>query len=415
MGEKINNVGAMLNNPKQRNIYMVGVAIAILAVASGAYYATRKVDNVGPGAAQVASVPQVNAVPGASESVRYNEMVNQDNIKEANKAVDLGKTYVPSPVNLNSFNTESPIDALDKQNKAQKIKDDQEIADKEAEQKLLQPVVAPIIQAPIVQAPVIQAPIVQRVEPVAKKYASDEDYQLISTLSSAWKIKDAKHEFNYDREQNNNATGSQSILTSNSNQQAQQTSAVNKGKLLARAGTIYSAILETGINSDEPSPVLAKIVAGDLKGTRLIGKMVTSGEKVVVQFGTASIPSLATSIKLNSVAIDPSSSRTGLATDVDRHYFLRYGVLLGAAFLGGYADALATQNTTSSVTPDGNIISTKGPMTAQEINKQALGGVGKELANQTRSTVQNLKSTITVDAGTAIGILIMDDLYSNAE
>jgi len=54
-------------------------------------------------------------------------------------------------------------------------------------------------------------------------------------------------------------------------------------------------------------------------------------------------------------------------------------------------------------------------MTAQEINKQALGGVGKELANQTRSTVQNLKSTITVDAGTAIGILIMDDLYSNAE
>ena len=52
----------------------------------------------------------------------------------------------------------------------------------------------------------------------------------------------------------------------------------------------------------------------------------------------------------------------------------------------------------------------QGELTSKDITKQAIGNVGKELAESTRQENQNLKPTITVDQGIAIGILLMDDL-----
>jgi type IV secretory pathway VirB10-like protein len=415
MGQKINNVGVMLNNPKQRNIYLAGAGLAILTIIVGGFYATRNKNDSGPAGAQVGLVPQVNAVPGTSTSVRYNEMVNQSNVQEAEKALKEDKTFVATPVNTNSANTENPFDALDKQIKAQREKEapEQAIREQEEKQAKAPEPVAPVQPvAPVVQP--IQQVVVQQAAP-AKKYGSDEDYMLISTLSGSWNIKASKAESDFAGSKGGASLGNaQQVMQQNQvGQQVQQQA--QKGRLIAKAGTIYNAVLETGINSDEPSPVLAKIVGGELKGTRLIGRMTTSGEKVVVEFGTASVPNMPSSIRLNSVAVDPATSRTGLATDVDRHTFLRYGVLLGAAFLGGYADAIAQQNTTSTVTPQGSVVTTKGTMDSKQINQQAIGSVGKELANQTRTTVQTLKPTITVDAGTAIGILIMEDLYDNLQ
>lgn len=414
MGQKVNNVGAMLNNPKQRNIYLAGAGLAILTIIVGGFYATRSKNSQGPAGAQVGLVPQVNAVPGTSNSVRYNEMVNQSNVQEAEKALKEDKTFVATPVNTNSTTTENPFDALDKQIKAQREKEapEQAIREQEETQAKAPEPVQPV--APVVQPQPVQQVVVQHAAS-PKKYGSDEDYMLISTLSGSWNIKASKAESDFAGSKGGASLGNaQQVMQQNQvGQQVQQQA--QKGRLIAKAGTIYNAVLETGINSDEPSPVLAKIVGGELKGTRLIGRMTTSGEKVVVEFGTASVPNMPSSIRLNSVAVDPATSRTGLATDVDRHTFLRYGVLLGAAFLGGYADAIAQQNTTSTVTPQGSVVTTKGTIDNKQINQQAIGSVGKELANQTRTTVQTLKPTITVDAGTAIGILIMEDLYDNLQ
>src|SRR5690606_31264355 len=51
-----------------------------------------------------------------------------------------------------------------------------------------------------------------------------------------------------------------------------------------KAGTVMFAVLETGINSDEVSPILATIVSGPLKGAKLLGQFARTDKKVLINF-----------------------------------------------------------------------------------------------------------------------------------
>jgi type IV secretory pathway VirB10-like protein len=422
MGDKINNVQSMMNNPKQRNIYLMGVGVALVTLVAGFIFATSSKDEGPKGAAQISKMPKVDAAPGSSESPLYNNKVKEANGKDADKALEEGKTFVPTPINNDALSSESPLDALDKQINAQKEAEAREQVEKQAQAQQAmneQPVAnqgsvsANQPTQPLVaqQTEVVQTP--PPPPPKPKKYGSDDDFLIMQALTGVANIKASKSESDYLGQ--GKANSSQNAAQQVGMPMAQVGSGntgTQKGNLIAKSGTIFNAVLETGINSDEPSPVLAKIVSGDLKGTRLIGNISVAGEKVIVRFTTASVPEFPTSIRLTSVAVDPGTSRTGLATDVDRHHFLKYGVLLSAAFIGSYADAIANNNSTTTITPEGSVVTTKGKMSTKDMTRQAGGTVGKELANDTRQKVQGLKPTITVDAGTPIGILIMEDLYS---
>lgn len=414
----MSKIETLKNNPKQRNIIMFGIGLGVLIAFAGAYMATRNnvKEEITGGSAAVVEAPNVKTATGASNSALYNEKVEQSNKLEAEKALEQEKTFVATPVNKGAFNTNSPIDDLDKQIKAETQKEETEkkIEEKVPEEKkevTATENVAPVVpQVTQVQPIIPQQQVVYKYveKPQKKKFGSEEDRVLIALLSGANQIKNSNAETTFggldpSKMAQQNQMVNQSSQATINEQPTQQ--------LLDKAGTIYNAVLETAINSDEPSPVLAKIVSGKFKGTRLIGKMVTSGEKVVVEFKTASVPTKEKSLAISAIAIDPNSSRTGLASDVDRHYFLKYGVLLGAAFLGGYADALASQNTTTTQNADGSVLTKTGQLTDKQVTQQAFGSVGKELANQTRSQVQSIKPTITVNAGSAIGVLLMEDFY----
>ncbi len=415
----MSKIETLKNNPKQRNIIMFGIGLGVLIAFAGAYMATKNnvKQEITGGSAAVVEAPNVKTATGASNSALYNEKVEQSNKLEAEKALEQEKTFVATPVNKGAFNTNSPIDDLDKQIKAETQKEETE---KKVEEKVsgekkevnTSQNMPPVEPTPTQVQPVAptQPQVVYKYieKPQKKKFGSEEDRVLIALLSGANQIKNSNAETTFggldpSKMAQQNQVSSQPSQATINEQPSQQ--------LLDKAGTIYNAVLETAINSDEPSPVLAKIVSGKLKGTRLIGKMVTSGEKVVIEFKTASVPSKEKSIAVSAIAIDPNSSRTGLASDVDRHYFLKYGVLLGAAFLGGYADALASQNTTTTQNADGSVLTKTGQLSDKQVTQQALGSVGKELANQTRSQVQSIKPTITVNAGSAIGVLLMEDFY----
>lgn len=404
MALKSENFNNIMANPKQRNIYIATAAIGVLAIVVGAIYATSPSSGGQPKAeVSVAAAPQIQSVPGTSTSPHYNDMVKESNKVEAENALKQDKTFVAPPVNDN-LNTESPLDLLDKQRKAQKEAEEKAAMEEKAQEPEKKP--EPVVEAPPAPPPPAPQPQVAK---QTKKWGSDEDYMLLATLSNSWKAKDAAPEFNYAGQKMPNNQTAQGA--SGQGSQGGSSPSLNKGALLGKAGTVYHAVLETGINSDEPSPVLAKIVSGDLKGSRLIGNMVTSGKKVVVEFNTLSMPSMGNSIKIKAVAVDPANARTGLASDVDNHYFLKYGVLLASTFLGGYADAVAQQNTTTQAT-NGVVVTTRSNFSNSQLATQGLGSVGKELANETRQQVQGLKPTITVNSGIAIGVLLMDDLYS---
>lgn len=181
------------------------------------------------------------------------------------------------------------------------------------------------------------------------------------------------------------------------------------GENVIKAGTIMFAVLDTGINSDEQSPILATIAQGPLKGAKLLGQFSRVNKKVVLSFNVLSVPSLPNSLTVNAVAIDPDTARTAIASSVDSHYMLRYGTLFASTFLAGLGEAVLQSGATTVDAPFGQS-TTQNPTTSiTEKGLIALGNVGNQYA---RTLGQNFQRppTVKVNAGAGIGILIMADL-----
>jgi intracellular multiplication protein IcmE len=177
-----------------------------------------------------------------------------------------------------------------------------------------------------------------------------------------------------------------------------------------KAGSILFGVLDTGINSDEKSPIMATIVEGKLRGAKLLGSFQRVEEKVVLQFTTLSLPSLNSSIPINAVAIDANTARTALASSVDNHYLLRYGTLFASSFMSGVGQAV--RDSGDSVTINygtGETMRFKGGMAFGKAAVSGLGEVGTRLADALKPTF-NRAPTVTVKSGSGIGLLLMGDL-----
>lgn len=180
-----------------------------------------------------------------------------------------------------------------------------------------------------------------------------------------------------------------------------------------KAGTILFAVMDTGVNSDmRNSPVMATIVQGPLKGSKVLGNFSFNREakSVLLQFSVLSAPQLKNSIGFNAVAIDPNTAQTALASNVDNHYLLRYGGLFAASFVSGLGQA--AQQSAQSVTINtgtGETIQLNGGISTEKSLIMGLGDVGNEFANAWRPLV-NTPPTVTLNGGTGVGLLLMSDL-----
>jgi len=430
MGERANNMGKMLNNPKQRNIYFLIIGVVAVSLGAGLYVATRDTNSAAaPAGAAVATVPStVNAVPGGATSAEYNEKVREKNNEDIQKALQSNSSFQSTITSGTNGNDASPIDLIDKQQQeAKRAKEEQALKDAEELRRIqdeernrlasMNPTPAPVVVTTTTQ--VAPLPVAQ-VKPAPKPKYGMDDYILIAALSGNTKSKAPFSEYNFSGQANTSANNNASNINSMDSgadytggyAQGNNSSNTNAAQAepLVKAGTILNAILETAVNSNEPSPVLAKIISGPLKGTRLIGSVQTVGEKVVLQFSVANIPAFSSSSRISAVAVNPETARTALASDVDHHYFRRYGILLASSFLSGWAQAIQQNNETTTIGPFGNVITVpNGNLSSKDINRQALGNVGTEISQEVRQQNQNLKPTITVDSGIAIGILTMED------
>jgi type IV secretory pathway VirB10-like protein len=187
-----------------------------------------------------------------------------------------------------------------------------------------------------------------------------------------------------------------------------------QGPALVKAGTIVFAVIDTSVNSDEPGPVLATIVSnGRLKGSKVIGEFKSSGttaEALTLNFNTINMDEFPATFGIKAVAVDPETSRTSLATDVDRHYLLRYGTLLASTFMTGYSKVITNQGTTNTSATNGGTTTTTTPtLSGRKEIFAALGDVGKGLGTAFASNV-NRAYTVTIDSGTSVGLLFLGDV-----
>ena len=109
--------------------------------------------------------------------------------------------------------------------------------------------------------------------------------------------------------------------------------------VLVPAGQILSGVIQTEAVSDDAGPVLALVVSGPYKGARLLGSMRVGVEKMVIQFNQMTFKGK--SMGVTAIAVDPSTARAGLADEVDKRWFQKYGLLFLSSFVGGYGEAAA--------------------------------------------------------------------------
>jgi intracellular multiplication protein IcmE len=202
----------------------------------------------------------------------------------------------------------------------------------------------------------------------------------------------------------------ESGLTTNS------TSAPHK-KALIKTGEVMFAVLDTSINSDEPSPILATIVSVKLKGTKLIGSFTlpSNADKMVINFNTMSVPGAPHTTGISAYAIDPNTARTALSSYTNHHYLQRYGSLFAATFLEGFGNAFQSANTTIQIGGTGGAQTTtvsngvgRSVLENAVIGLATLGKQWGQIAQQQF----NRPTTVSVCAGTGVGILFTQDVMS---
>lgn len=191
---------------------------------------------------------------------------------------------------------------------------------------------------------------------------------------------------------------------------------IPRQKFFVKAGTVLFGVLDTSVNSDEPGPILATVVSGKYAGSKLIGNFThqPQQESVIINFTQMSIPKYTKSFSVQAVAIDPNTARTALASDVDKHYLLRYGSLFASSFISGYGKAIASQGTTTTSPLTGATTTTTPPLSNKDKLFEAIGEVGTQWGQQTRPLF-NTPYTVTVDQGTSVGLLFLADLELSSD
>ncbi|MFO8852792.1 type IVB secretion system protein DotG/IcmE [Legionella pneumophila serogroup 1] len=199
------------------------------------------------------------------------------------------------------------------------------------------------------------------------------------------------------------------------NQPAEQGASGAQNQAIIKTGDIMFAVLDTAVNSDEPGPILATIVTGKLKGSKLIGSfnLPSNADKMVITFNTMSIPGAEKTISISAYAIDPNTARTALSSRTNHHYLMRYGSLFASSFLQGFGNAFQSANTTITIggTGGGNNITVANGVGRSTLENAVIGlaTVGKAWSQQAQQLF-NTPTTVEVYSGTGLGILFTQDV-----
>lgn len=396
------NLKGLMANPRTRTLVIVMAAVVLAMIFVG-YMTTGRQAPAESGGTKSVSAPNVQATPGLVADRGYQDEVEAQNKRRLEEAQKSGATVLPT---LQSANQAPSLDPLSNATQA---------ATPAPQVVVPGPVVAPVVQAPTV-GPAVAAPAPAAAPAVdvtrSARYKSVHD-QMVG-YAKTWVGVAGSQEFAYNGVLPEKAAVESGAGGGNGGGADGASAAAapkeKQGAAFVRAGTIVPAILLTSINSDTPGPVLAQITSGPLAGSRLIGQFQATEKEVVVQFRTISMPGHNRSFSVSAYAINEGLG-PGLATDVNNHYWRRYGLLLAAGFVQGYGQAIQLAGTQTTVTDGGGVIVTQD-LDNDQIAKVALGQAGSSVANELKSE-SRVRPTVKVENkdgnGVPIGLLFMSD------
>lgn len=179
-------------------------------------------------------------------------------------------------------------------------------------------------------------------------------------------------------------------------------------KIFLPAGEVYYAQTLTEANTDSPGPVLAQILQGPLKGSRIIGAFNETEEYLTIDFDRAIYKDR--TITISAIALDENTTLPGVVTEVDNRYFKRVILPAAAAFVEGFGSAVAETGSTDVSVNGETVTTSENDLNTRE---ELLKGVEEStsvISEFLQEEADRTKVMIKVAAGTPIGVLFLEEI-----
>lgn len=408
MASRMKNLSVALSDMKTRTIILGTLGILFVAVIIGVIGFNRKESDVQSQASLQQAPQNIQSIPGLTPtSPEYTKLQQQLNTKRQQQAVQTSQSFVPTVVNKADTSGTSGGASILGFNNDTSAAPDADTANLKAQMTAIQQQMADQQQ----QLQALNNQQLQQATQTLQQNMTNEAQSLTASWAGATTVPQQSY-----------VEGTAAADVAKQEQEAAAAASVTPpSPPIIKAGTILFASLNTSVDSDQPGPVLATIVTGDFYNTRLLGSIqqtqdvsgLNRPESVQLNFTTMSLPDKATTITINAVAIDPDTARTALASDVDHHYMLRYGTMFASAFLQGYGTAITQSGSTTTNFVSGGQTTQLQNLKPWEEVAAGFGQVGQQWGNQLNQ-IFNRPNTITVNAGTSMGILFLADVTLDA-
>lgn len=179
-----------------------------------------------------------------------------------------------------------------------------------------------------------------------------------------------------------------------------------------RMGQVFLGVTTSLANTDDAMPLVrARILSGPAKGAELMGTLEASsrGGGGTLRFTAMTPPGGGAAVPIEAIAVDPVTSRTSVATDVNRHTVSRMSALFFSSVLGGASEALMQGGRRENVITSGNnLVVQRDAFSDRELAMIGVGRMGQNGASMMESAI-NRPPTVTLKGGTEIGVLFLKD------
>ena len=200
-------------------------------------------------------------------------------------------------------------------------------------------------------------------------------------------------------------------------QAASQSQAEQSGRVVARAGAVCGAVLETSINTDYNIPAFVKLLdCGELTGTRLRGQVSKTPDDFFIMFGEAFFdPSKRLKVTGGLQAVSANIERDGtpgVDSKVDNHWPSRLASSALLALAATERQFLSARGTTSTITPTGAVLTVDGLTTEQKQEARAaavLEGSFNVITKDVGAGI-NRQATMTLPKNVILGVQFLSDV-----
>ncbi|PZP57319.1 MAG: hypothetical protein DI586_00625 [Micavibrio aeruginosavorus] len=395
--------GSLSELIKKNPAVKIGLVVAGLLVIVGAITLFGGSDTAAPNS-NVSAGNDLKQAPGTAdlspEMKQVIEEVNQTGLEESQKQ---GTSFMPQPIETGKEQLQLPAEeatAEDPLLKWRQIQDER----LKAEQ-------AQVSQE--VQDPAKQQAVTNLVNQMNAQMAQILSGKKIDSLKSmqVTSLKDLMDARQKLMEQNGQVSGQLTNSASNAdpNNPANNPALQTPVKILLPAGAIEYGQLLIEANSDIPGPIVAMIVSGPFSGSRVLGSFQRSQEYLVLQFRTL-INKKGVSIPVDAYALDPDTTLTGMATDVDNRYWKRIILPAAADFIEGVAEAYSEQQGTTTIVTGDVVVQDEPTIDYQEQLASGLEKASERAGEILEQEGNNTPPLVRVRAGTPMGILFMSPI-----